>query len=119
QSNQRNARSQQAVLWKELGLPKRQIEIKANPLEVAPHIATPWGIKIERRSRPSLGLEQGAEQKRAKTHHNARLGRKRRDPQYRAVGIGRSEIEPEGEKSRHGVCAFPRAYGTRALTESE
>jgi len=48
QSNQRSARSQQAVLWKGFGLPKRQTEINANPFEVPPHIAALCGIKIER-----------------------------------------------------------------------
>src|SRR6516162_10039229 len=47
------------------------------------------------RGRPTLGLEQGAEEKRAKTHHNARLLRDGHDLHHRRVGIGGSEIEPE------------------------
>jgi len=65
--------------------------------QVPPHIAALRGIKIERRGRPTLDLEDGPEQKRAKTHHNARLLCKRRDPHRRRVGIGGGEIEPEVE----------------------
>ena len=92
--------------------------LKHPTLEVPPHIAAFCEIEIERRARPTLGLKQGAEQKRAKTRHNACLLRKRRDLHPRRIGIGGSEIEPEVEKrGHHEVVHFlsrvchPRANG--------
>src|SRR5262249_59816144 len=119
-SNNGKARSSKAILRKGCGLRKGQIEIKANRREAPPHIATLCGIKIERRARPTLGLEQGAEQKRAKTHDNARLLRKWRDLHRRRVGIGGSEIEPEIEKRRHhALVRFPSHICHPAPTETE
>lgn len=105
-------------MWKRYGSPKRQVEIKASPLKVPPHVAAFCVIKIEWRGRPTLGLEQRPEQKRAKAHYNALVLRKRRDPHRRRVGICGSEIEPKVEKrSHHTIVRFPSCMRQQAAME--
>ena len=97
-----NPGRQQAVLRKRVGPPKRQRELGAEPLEIAPHVAALGGVKIERRCRPPLGLENRSEQEWAKAHVHTGLPRQRSDSHGRGIGIGRGEIEPELEhRSRH------------------
>ena len=88
-------------MWKRFGPSEWQIEIRTEPLEVAPHVAALRGIKIERRGVPSLRFEQRSKQKRAIAHRDAGVARQRRDSHRRRIGIGRGEVEPELENGRH------------------
>ena len=53
ESGQRDPRRQQAVLREGIGTLERQLEVGAQPLEVAPHVAALRRIEIERRGGPS------------------------------------------------------------------
>ena len=76
-------------------------QVRAQPLEVAPHMPALRRIEIERRGGPALRLEDRPEQERAKAHPHVGVCGQRPDPHRRRVGIGRGEIEPEIEPGRH------------------
>ncbi len=93
-----------AVLRKRFGPPERQAQVRAQPLEVAPHVAALGGIEIERRRGPALVLEDRSEQEGAKAHLDTGLLGQRANAHGRRVGVGRGEIEPEIEhRIDHGV----------------
>ena len=97
---QRDPRRQQAVLGKGIGAAERHVQVRAQPLEVAPHMPAFRRIEIERRGGPALRLEDRPQQERAKAHPHAGVCGQRPDPHRRRVGIGRGEIEPEIEPGR-------------------
>ena len=69
--DQRDPRRQQAVLRKQFGPPERQAQIRAQPLQVAPHVAALGRVEIERRGGPALRLENRPQQEGAKAHLDA------------------------------------------------
>src|SRR3954452_15671739 len=101
--DQCDPRRQQAVLWKGIGATERHIQVRAQPLEVAPHVAALLRIEIERRRGPALCLEDRPEQERPKAHAHVGARGHGPDPRRRRIGVGRGEIEPEIERGRHGV----------------
>ena len=74
-ADQRDARRQQAVLRKGIGAAERHIQVRAQPLEVAPHVAALRRIEIERRGGPALRLEDRPEQERPEAHRARRRAR--------------------------------------------
>src|SRR5581483_7194882 len=98
ETDQRDARGQQAVLRKRLRLAERQAEVGAETLEIAPHVAALGRVEIERRTIPALLLEDRTEQEWPEADGDAGLPRQRPDAQRRRIRIGRGEIEPELER---------------------
>ena len=101
--DQCDARRQQAVLRKGIGATERHIQVRAQPLEVAPHVAALLRIEIERRRGPALCLEDRPEQERPEAHAHVGARGQGPNPHRRRIGVGRGEIEPEIERGRHGV----------------
>src|SRR5262249_48226530 len=115
---ERHACRQQAVLRKRLGPPEREIQIRAQPLEVAPHVAALGRGEGERRGGEALRLEDRPQQERAKAHaYIGSLGQ-RSDPHGGRIRIGGGEVEPEIDGLRHVRILAQTAWSGTASMRS-
>jgi hypothetical protein len=92
---ERDARGEKTALRERVGPPQGQPESAADALHVAPHIAAPGRIDVERRIAPALLGEQRAERERAPAHRRAARRGERLDAHRSGIGIGAGELAPE------------------------
>jgi len=69
--NQGDSCRQNAGLRERLRSPDWQRQIGARPFDVAPHVVAFGGVEVERRSLPTLRLEDRAEQEGPKVNRDA------------------------------------------------
>src|SRR5438309_4384521 len=129
-----HARREQARA-RENGRPaERQPVLRAQTLQVAPHVAALRRVEVERRVVPALALEHRPEEEGLPLDPDPQIGRERLDPLHGRIGVGAGELEPELEdRSAHAThegtgapptqrlfsalhrCDYPAAMGQRAL----